>query len=347
MSVLSEFPGKVLGRVRRLRGFALPIAFGFVVYLVSLVLFFPYGRIKEQVVAMLAMQNLDAEIEEAGPTLGVGVSLSNIKIATRPTDGSKPSRFTIDSARVTMSPLASLRGEEAYDLSADAFGGKLDVSYEAAPKRSAMTVAAKEIAMAELPGVREAINLPLAGTLELGIDLDLPTNRYGEAGGEIHWSCAKCAIGDGKSKLKIASNPLLAEGISVPRIDLGQLEGRVVVTKGVGRLQGVHAKGADAEIFVEGEVRLSDPPAMSYLDAYVRFKLSDALQKKDDKIQLLLQLAEGSGKRSDGFYGFRLTGPLSRLRPPEWSKTAPTWSTPSSGGPGGAPRPNRRPRAGG
>ena len=51
--------------------------------------------------------------------------------------------------------------------------------------------------------------------------------------------------------------------------------------------------------------------------------MSDALLKSNDKFQLMLQLAESMGKRSDGFYGFRMTGSFNRLGPVQWMKTSP------------------------
>jgi hypothetical protein len=174
-----------------------------------------------------------------------------------------------------------------------------------------------------MPGVKDAINLPLAGRLDLTLDLQKPNHRNGEASGSLSWLCAGCGVGDGKEKLKVASNPLLAEGMSFPRISLGDFAGKVAVTKGVGRLQGVHARSPDGEICVEGEVRLADPVGYSYLDLYVRFKLSEALLRRADKLQILLQLAETMGKRSDGFYGFRLTGSFARLNSVQWMQTSP------------------------
>ena len=43
-------------------------------------------------------------------------------------------------------------------------------------------------------------------------------------------------------------------------------------------------------------MRLADPVGYSYLDLYVRFKLSEALLKRADKLQILLQLAESAGQ---------------------------------------------------
>jgi type II secretion system protein N len=331
-------------RLRRLRGVGLRVLFGLAVFVIAFYLSFPYHRIKEQVIALAAMRNLDVQIGSAGPVLGVGIAFHDIAVAsTPPPGGGRPTKLKIDSARVSIAPLARLSGENAYSLSADALGGEIDIDWQGSKTKSAIKVKTEDLAMAQLPGVREAINLPLAGKLGLTMDLALPTNRTGETNGTISWTCAGCEIGDGKAKLKVAGNPMLAEGLSLPRIRLGNLTGRVVFDKGVGRLQGVQARSPDGELSLEGEIRLADPINYSQLDLYLRFKFSDALLKSAEKLQLLLQLIESMGKRPDGFYGVRLTGTFARVSPPQFSKNSPFGS-----GAGAMPAPHvsNRPRMG-
>jgi type II secretion system protein N len=309
-------------RVRTLRALGLRAGFGLVVFIIAFFAWFPYNRIKDQVVAMASQQNVDVEIGSAGPILGVGIAFHDILVATRPTDNSRPTRLRIDQAKVSISPFARLLGEEAYSLSAGALGGDIDVDWEASKAKSRLVVKGEDVAMAEIPGVKEAINLPLGGKLGLSIDLGMPGGKVAAADGPVRWTCAACVIGDGKAKLKIAGNPMLAEGLSLPRLKLGDFTGRINFDKGVGKLQGVQAKSSDGELYIEGEVRLADPLQYSQVDLYIRFKLSDAFIKSSDKLPLMLQFIE-MGKRPDGYYGLRLQGSLSRLGPPQWLKTSP------------------------
>jgi type II secretion system protein N len=310
-------------RVRILRAFGLRVGFGVLVFFIAFYLSFPYDRVKDQVTAEASQQDLDVQIDSAGPIVGLGIAFEDILVSTRPTDGSKPSKLRIDGVRVSLSPLARLLGGEAYSVSADALGGDIDIDWELDKTKSALAVKAEEISMADLPGVKETINLPLAGKLGLTIDLAMPGNKNSAATGIVRWTCAACAIGDGKSKFKVAGNPMLSEGLSLPRLKLGDFNGRIVFEKGLGKLQAVQARSPDGELAIEGEIRLADQLAYSQVDLYIRFKLSDALLKSSDKLQLILQLIEGMGKRPDGFYGLRLTGSIGRLNPPQWLKTSP------------------------
>jgi type II secretion system protein N len=309
-----------LRRLRRIGGTA---GFGLAVFAVAFVFSFPFERIKDLAVAYAAAQNLDVEIGGAGPTWGLGVAFSEVKVQTRPADGKKPSRFLVESASVRVSPLAQLLGRFAFSVDAETMGGEIDADIDSSRAKGIVKIETRKISMAELPGVREAINLPLAGSLDLLVDMTFPQNKNAESGGAVSWKCAACALGDGKEKLKVAGNPLLAEGISLPRIRLGDFRGRITFEKGLGKLQAVQAKSPDGELMIEGEVRLADPVRFSSLDLYVRFKMSDALLKSSDKLKLLLQFAESAGKRPDGHFGFRLTGTMAKLGPMQWMKTSP------------------------
>jgi type II secretion system protein N len=297
--------------------------FGFLVFAVSFVFAFPYDRIKDQVVAIASTQNLDVDVGNAGPVFGVGVGLDEVMVRTRPEPGKKASVLQIDQARVYVSPLAQLRGVLAYEMDLRTLDGQITADVTAEKEKGITKIQTRDISMASLPGVKETINLPLGGTLELNLDITAPNHRNGEASGNLGWKWAGMVVGDGKEKLKVAGNPLLAEGISLPRIRLGDFVGDVVFNKGVGKLKGVGARSQDAEIRIEGEVRLADPLTYTYLDLYVTFKFSDTLLKSADKLQLMLQFADSMGKRPDGFYGFRLTGSPGRFGPVQWMKTSP------------------------
>jgi type II secretion system protein N len=317
-------------RVRRLWRIGATAAFGLFVFFVVFVLTLPYGRLKDYLVALAEQQGYDIEAKAAGPALGLGIRLKDITIASRPTGGGKPTRIVVPVAKVRWSLLGALAGRKTYQVSARVFGGDLDVEATQRKTESGLDISANAIALSEIPWVKAAINLPLSGTLDLRLDEKMPGLRVAATTGSLTWTCKACAVGDGKAKLIIPGNPLLAEGLGLPRIRLGDFVGRVSIDKGVGRLQGAQAKSPDGELTLEGEIRLATPLASSSLDLYVRFKLSDALLKSSEKLRTLMQFAALAGKRPDGFYGFRVKGPLNHLGNPEWTKTSP-FGAPASG----------------
>jgi type II secretion system protein N len=326
-------------RLRLLRRVALFGGVGLVVFVVALYFSFPYERAKEMAIRMAADKDLDVEIGSAGPAFGLGVTFRDIRVRTRPATG-KPTRFTVESARVSFSPMSLFSSSKSVSLSLEAFGGQIDFFQRGTPgkkKPFEVTVHARGVKMAELPGVREAINLPLAGTAKVDCEIASETGRYADSTGEITFSCEGCVVGDGKSPLRVAGNPFLGGGLTLPRVRLDDLGGHVAIDKGVAKLQGIEAKSPDGDLALEGEVTLRDPVAMSTVNAYLRFKLSDSFLKQAANVATILQMAGAQGKRPDGFYGLRLSGRLGQLNPPILSPTSPlgTSSTPS-------PRPGTR-----
>jgi type II secretion system protein N len=317
-------------RMRKYWRLAATAAFGLFVFFLVLVLTLPYGRLKDFLVALAEQQGYDVEVKSQGPALGLGIRLKDVTVATRPSGGGKPTRITIPVARVGWSLLGALAGRKTYQVSANVFGGDVDVESSRSKTESALHVSATAIDLSELPWVKAAINLPLFGTLEMKLDEKMPGLRAAATVGSLTWTCRACALGDGKAKLIIPGNPLLAEGLGLPKIRLGDFVGRVAIDKGVGRLQGVQSKSPDGELFVEGEIKLNDSLASSSLDLYVRFKLSDALLKSSEKLRTIMEIAAAGGKRPDGLYGFRISGPLTHLGAPVWTKTSP-FGAPASG----------------
>jgi type II secretion system protein N len=319
----------MLERLRRSWKLAATGGFGLLVFVVVLVLTLPYNRVKDFIVAQADQKGYDLEIKSVGPALGLGLRLKDLTIATRPTDGSKPTRLMVPLTSVRMSLLGALVGHKTVQVFATPFGGEVEVESTNGKANQALRVDAKDIDLAEMPFVKAAINLPMFGSFELHLDVKRPDGKAVSSEGSITWTCSDCALGDGKAKLMVPGNALLAEGLGLPKIRLGDFVGTVVIDKGVGRLQGVQAKSPDGEIAVEGEIKLADTMNASTLDLYIRFKLSDTFLKSSEKLRTIMQFAGNGGKRADGFYGVRISGPLSRLGQPVWSKTSPFAAAPA------------------
>jgi type II secretion system protein N len=316
-------------RFRTARRVLLQSGFGLLVFSVALYFCFPYDRAKDLAIAWAALQGFDVTIGSAGPGFGFAVTFKDIHVRTRPVPGGgKPVRFTVESARVRVSPFVMFSKTTSVGVDAEAFGGRLNLDYDnqkKGPFRVAMR--ARSIDLAEIPGVRESINLPLTGSLEMSLDLVSATGHYAEADGAVSFKCSSCVLGDGKTPLKIEGNPLLAGGLTLPKVRLGDLVGHVAIEKGNAKLHGVEAKSPDGDLALEGDIQLHDPLPMSTLSLYLRFRLSDTFLKNADKLQMMLQMAGSSGKRPDGSYGVRLGGRLGAMSPPVFTTVSPSGNT--------------------
>ncbi|MES1206192.1 MAG: type II secretion system protein GspN [Pseudomonadota bacterium] len=317
-------------KLRRLRRSALYAVFGLAVFIVALYVSFPSQRAKDVAIRVAASKDLDVEIGSASPAFGLGVVFRDIRVRTRPATG-KPTRFTIESARIALSPWSVLSSSKTFTVNLEAFGGQIELVQTGAPGKKGtfgFEVRARDIKMSEIPGVREALNIPLAGTAKLEAKVSSATGKLADASGEATFSCDSCVVGDGKTPLRVAGNPFLAGGLTLPRLRLGDFGGHIAIDKGLAKLQEIGGRSADGEVALEGEITLRDPLAASTVNAYLRFKLTDAFLKQAGALQTILQMAGAAGKRPDGFYGMRLSGRLGQMNPPVLSPTSPIVTPP-------------------
>jgi type II secretion system protein N len=310
-------------KTRRLGKAGMMGGFGFLVFAIVFYVTLPYVRFKDQIAGWVASAGYDMEAKQAGPSLSGGMALKEITLVSPANGTRKATRILIDKATLSVSLLSRIFGTNAYSVSADVFGGDIDATFKTSKADASIKGRVDEIDLAETPWVKNATNLPLAGKLDLKVDLDLPKQRPSEAKGALSWTCTSCALGDGKAKLIIAGNALLAEGLGLPKIRLGDFAGKVVIDKGVGRLQNVQIKSQDIELSVEGEIHLAQPLAMSHVDLYIRFKLSDSLLRSSEKLRTIMDFTAQLGKRPDGFLGFRATGTFQNMSSVQWAKTSP------------------------
>jgi type II secretion system protein N len=314
-------------KLRRLGKIGSIVGFGLFIFAIVFYVSLPYGRFKDLMASQLSTFGYDMEAKHAGPSLGLGMTLKEVTLVSPASGTGKPTRILIDKATLSMSLLSYVFGTKSYSVFAAVFGGDVDVNAKIGKNDTAVNTRLSDIDLAELPWVKNAINLPLAGKLDLKLDLGLPKQRPSEAKGSVTWTCTACAVGDGKAKLIIASNPLLAEGLGLPKIRLGDFTGKVAIDKGVGRLQNVQVKSQDLEVSVEGEIHLAQPIAASHVDLYVRFKLSDSLLRSSEKLRTIMDFTAQMGKRPDGFLGFRATGTFQNMSSVQWLKTSPFVNT--------------------
>jgi type II secretion system protein N len=318
-------------RLRRARWALVFALAGLGVYAVALLFCLPYDRARETAIAVAAKAGYDVEIGEAGPSFPFGISFQEIRIRSRtpPAVTSKATQIRLDSVRVALLPIA-LSGGEDLDVVVKGLGGRIEFQGKL-PKKGPfkIDVAVSDVAMAQIPGARETFNLPLGGTLAVTAHLESATGKMADAHGELDLKCTACTVGDGKTAAKLGSNPFLSAGLTLPRVRLGDVGGRVVVEKGVARAQGIAIKSPDAELTLEGELALRDPLGQSILTAYLRFKLGEPLLRAAPTIGSILQMAGAAGLRPDGFYGVRVTGMLASPYA-ALSTTSPVPQVPSS-----------------
>ena len=294
---------------------------------------FPYERLEQRIV----MGYNSSQKDSPAPKRMVigdlswswrfpGVVLTDVELIgpkpVPPADGSKaPPRehVHIDQVYAGVSLLSLLVGTTAVDFDIEGFGGELQGWFERSDAMTQLSVELSDVDPGQLPGVTEALQMPISGSLSGTIDLKLPEGKYSAAEGEIDLEIADFRLADGETKIR----GLLA----LPEIDAGTLSVEATASEGRIELTQFETKGPDLEAQVDGKIRLRDRLELSTTENLVlSFKFSDQYRDKDDntrsllgkpgdKIAGLIDMSPQSkrAKQEDGSYRWRVSGSFNRL----------------------------------
>lgn len=317
-------------RVKRILKAAGYPVFYLTVLSIFMLVTFPYDRLKERVVAEFnarqpAGDGARLAIEEMSGYWLTGVEAQGVTLTTPPppsTDGKQrePRVVTIDDVHARVSFFRLLFGTVHVSFGAEAFGGEVSGYTSDGGDARTIFVELDKVGVGDLPLLPDVVGLPLKGALSGVIDLRLPESKLSKAEGKIELEITDGVVGDGKAKIR--------DTIALPALAVGTLEFVAEVTDGRLKVDKFGAKGADIEVVADGSVRLREPFDSSLAELSLRFSFSDRYKNKNDMTRGLFG-APGStmpglfdldpktkaAKRPDGFYAWRLTGPLGRLEP--------------------------------
>lgn len=316
-------------RVRRiLKGVAYPVFYLFAL-VISLGLTFPYSRLRDRLVAEFnarqpAGSGTRLEIEEMSGYWLSGVEAQGVKLTTEPSgpvDEAKPKEprtIEIADIHVRVSLLRLLVGTTHLAFGGDAFGGALSGHTSDADGGRRISLQLDGVNVDDLPVLRDAVGLPMEGKLTGTVELFLPESKLAKADGKIDLTISDLAIGDGKAKIR--------DTIALPRVDAGELTLQAEASEGRLKIEKLAANGKDLEVAADGNIRLRDPFDTSLAELSMRFKFSDSFKTRNDTTKALfgepgspipglfdMDQKNKRAKRPDGFYAFRMTGPLAKL----------------------------------
>src|SRR5690606_3087896 len=97
--------------------------------------------------------------------------------------------------------------------------------------------------------------------------------------GSVELTINGLSVGDGETPLVIQG---LGSGLTLERMNLGTLQLRMQVERGVGTIQRLRANGEHAELWGSGTMRFVQPLRGSSMDLLVRIKFKDAYRESSD-----------------------------------------------------------------
>jgi type II secretion system protein N len=293
------------------------VAFALFVVILTVFIALPRDRIKERLETLLSdpmVLNSEVTIDSLGLTIltGAGVRGKDIILRTRPLDTTvKPSRFVVDDVTVRFGLIGLAFSRPSYRFVGHGFSGEVEGRFDYSSAEEHLEVQATDLALGGSGIEQLTTGLPVEGKVHGHVEMTLPGLMMANANGDVELNIDDASVGDNKAKVKI---PGFSDGLTVPKIQFGDIVIKAKAEKGKLHLESIHIKSVDGEIYIDGFIELRDPLAVSQAHLYVRFKPTDALLKRVPALEPVLGMA-GAAKRSDGFFGYQLAGPLLNLNP--------------------------------
>ena len=217
------------------------------------------------------------EIEDVSIRPWGTVILENVAWTYTPSrPGQIPGKFFVEEVDVGISLLSLMAGNISVDVDVELDEGSIHAEYEKGGEDSRYSFEVEDVPLYGLPKAQQSLNAPLVGIFALKGELELPEHKFEKSTGYLEITCAACRVGDGETKLFVpGSKGALANGVTIPEIDMGTRTGRMTIEDGVAKTDGpIETESEDVWIHIEGELELNDPFAKSRFDMILKFNLS-------------------------------------------------------------------------
>ena len=307
-------------------------------YISCLMLFFyltfPWNRLKDRLVAEIAIRAQKpksaiqrVEIDDLDSYWVTGVEASGVRIYLPPSDDAggdkdKPieSVIKVDELNARLQILPLFLGRLRVKFWAHAFNGDVKGTVPIGGSSGPVEVQMDAIDLAYVDIIKDTLGIPIKGVATGKLELAAEGGKFSKANGMLDLAINGVTVGDGKSKIK--------NQIALPEAKLGDLVIAAEAKDGALKITKFEANGTDIELTGDGKISVREPANNSIADLYVRFKFTDAYRNKSDLTKTLLgapgstapslfELADPRikrSKRTDGFYGWHVHGPLGKLK---------------------------------
>lgn len=277
------------------------VAFFFVAFLLSLYWTFPWNAAKARALQMASAQTkTEISAETLEPNWFTGIIATGVKVLPKGRD--EPIEIPELKARAHILPLLS--GGQGVTVDIPVAQGNLHADLVSKGGEVRVEGAATDLELALVPGLKEATGIPLAGQITLRAE-PLTFNPKNPKNAE------------GTLALKGTDLEILAGGkvsnFPLPELAVGSFNWKVPIEKGKVMLNQLTLKGENVELSLDGTIALTKRPELSILNLTVKFKPTQAFLTKEPLLKALLQNIKRA-QGGDGFYAYRITGPLSRPR---------------------------------
>ena len=278
---------------------------------------FPYERLAARLVQEAQALGYEIEIIDLTNSGLTGLTFENLRLVL-PSEGEDSPALDVifDELTVSTSLFSLVSDTKSYSFDAELAGGEADGDLVLGPDTMEVDAELDDINLEALPALRKFTKVPLAGTLNGEVALDIPS-EVAESSGNVEITIEGLHVGDGKSKLDIPG----WGGLTLDKADVGNLELVVAIEEGSARIERATSHGKDLELDVLGNVRLLRPLKRSELNVMLRVKIQEAYKERSAKVATMLELASSelkAAQTADGAIQYTITGSFAgHLRPRE------------------------------
>lgn len=274
---------------------------------------FPYDRVRDRIELEVerAIPGSDLEIVSLSPSWVSGVSAQGVSL-TLPGESPEERATSVSLTEVyaRASVFSYLGGTTHVSFSAElGGGGTIEGEYSDSEDRTHIVAHLDAIALGRIGPLRRYARLPVAGTLAGEIDLTI-AEEIADTQGQITLTIEDLAVGDGRARLAV---PGMGSGVTVERLVAGDLNLRIQVERGVGRIQQLSASSEDVEIHGAGTVRFLRPIHMSGIDVLLRFDVKQPYRERNDRTRAIFTMVDIAPdvrpyRTPEGAFQIRLAG---------------------------------------
>lgn len=301
----------------RLTGY---VVLALVTFVIALHLTFPYDRIRDRAIESLSGK-YDVTIGGVERSWMPGrFSLTAVTLRSRPAVVGQPTttmyfkRVEIDLAFL---PLLSKKVEIGLDISTG--NGRIVGTISQQKKDTAIDFTLTRVPMTTLPGISDAVGLPMGGNADGKVRLKISKNDWSKANGLFELACnSSCTVGDGVAKIypktkRPGDEAWAKDGVPVPPINIQSFKLVIDLAKGEAKRKLFALRSTDGEADIDFDIKLQKSIMESTITGCIKYKCSKELYDRERSFRV--QCDFGSPVvDSAGFHHIKLMGKLSNVR---------------------------------
>jgi type II secretion system protein N len=176
-----------------------------------------------------------------------------------------------------------------------------------------------QVPLAQIPEIAAALDIPVSGTADIDISIDVPNGAAALVSGHARATCTKCTLGDDHAKLfapkgkDARANAFAGDGIEFGHLDFGTIDVDVEVANGRAEVKKFTVVSPDLTIEISGHVELAATIGESVISGCIRFKPDPELAKRQPKTYAVLMIT-GAPAGDDGVFSIELAGTIGNIK---------------------------------